>query len=659
MSIRTRLLWVAIPLMLATLLAIHLLSQGLLLRRFDAGDDFQLREQASNLALQVDSFITRSLIVLRATALSDDAYDFMQGRGVDAFTTHNLDADSVRNQDFNFVLYFDASGHLLHERWVMPSAADWGAGQPIPNANSLRNEILQRTRTLGLLARHPAAQDSSAQLLLVEGVPTVLVSSPVSDNLGAALPLGTAVAGRLLGPRRIELLSRFILGDLTMLPSADRQVDLQPISGYRFLHLPNVRVGQRDLLSDEEQQLDLVFSDSRGTPQLRLRIRQPRFLYLQGQHTVRLFLGIAAGLSLFAIGLTALCLECWVLRRVQRLAGEVERIGADTPMARLSVFGNDEIGRLGANLNGMLERLTQSEQRDRSILASISDGYFEAALDGRIWQSNPALRDLLGRSAEALHGTPLQALLAEPDDVERLQHLLSNLQRERSAVLSAPLYCQGGEIRFCEAQLSPILDRFGAISGYRGMLRDISELMAYQSELEDMAYSDTLTGLGNRKALQERLQRVFLDPTDPRRKGALLFMDLDRFKQVNDRFGHAVGDALLMAFSERLRRCLRRCDEAFRLGGDEFTILLAEARPAPVKTFVERLLSVLSQPYLIDGQRIDFVTASIGVALYPQDAGSAETLLKAADRAMYRAKQTRNSCCFFQQGSVRDSRTSA
>lgn len=644
MSIRTRLLWVAIPLMLSTLLAIHLLSLGLLMQRFDAGDEFQLREQASSLALQVDSFINRSLNVLRSTALSDDAYAFVQGRGVDAFATRDLDNDSVSKKDFNFVLYFDASGHLLHERWVMPGVADWGAGQPIPDANSLHSEILKRTRALGLLAKHP-----SAQLLWVAGVPTVLVSSPVSDSLGAAPPLGTVVAGSLLGPRRIEQLSRFTLGNLTALPATDRQANWQTISGYRFLHLPSVRVGQREVLADAEQQLDLAFSDSRGKPQLRLRIRQPRSLYLQGQRTVQLFLGIAAGLSLFAIGLTALCLEYWVLRRVQRLAGEVERIGADTPATRLSVFGSDEIGRLGANLNGMLERLAQSEQRDRSILASISDGYFEAALDGRIWQSNPALRELLGKSAEALHGTPLQELLAEPDDVERLKRLLGGLRSERSAVLSAPMYCRGGEIRFCEAQLSPILDRSGAITGYRGMVRDISELMAYQSELEEMAYTDTLTGLGNRKALQGRLQRLFLDPAELRRQGALLFIDLDHFKQVNDCFGHAVGDALLMACSERLRRCLRRSDEPFRLGGDEFIVLLVGPRQAQVKNFVQRLLSVLAQPYMIDGQRIDFVSASIGVAFYPKDANGADALLKAADHAMYRAKRERNDCCLYNE----------
>lgn len=150
MSIRTRLLWVAIPLMLATLLAIHLLSQGLLMQRFDAGDEFQLREQASNLALQVDSIINRSLNALRSTALSDHAYIFLQGRGVNAFAARDLDNDSVRKQDFNFVLYFDASGHLLHERWVMPGVADWGAGQPTNQSPAFWQDELNSSTKIDL-----------------------------------------------------------------------------------------------------------------------------------------------------------------------------------------------------------------------------------------------------------------------------------------------------------------------------------------------------------------------------------------------------------------------------------------------------------------------------------------------------------------------------
>ncbi|MDF3934480.1 sensor domain-containing diguanylate cyclase [Pseudomonas citronellolis] len=643
MSIRVRLLWVAIPLLVATLLAVQLLSRGLLLERFDAGDQFQISEQADNLALQIDSFIIRSLNVLRSTALSADAYAFVQHRNPE-FAAKNLDLDSVRNLDFNFILYFDNQGHLIGERWVMPTDTEWGDGQALPNPHALRTEIIRRSRELGLLVAHHSALETRAQLLSVQGVPTVLVSTPVSDALGQAVPMGNAIAGRLLGPRRVEHLGRFILGTLQVLPAAQDQA-WQPISGSRFLHEPYIHLGERSLVGDSAQRIDLGFSDNRNTPQLRMRILQPRYLYLQGRRAVWLFLGLAAGLSLLAIGLTAWSLEHWVLRRVQRLAGEVAAIGPDTPVPRLSLDGDDEIGRLGADLNAMLERLSLSEQRDRSILAGISDGYFEMDRDCHLGASNPALCELLGRTDQQLQGASLRELLAESGEAGKLEQLLASLDEQRHAVFSAPWHCPEGP-RHCEARLSAIRGSTGEVIGYRALLRDISDLVAYQSELEDLAFSDALTGLANRKALQARLLQLCAEPTRPARSSALLFIDLDNFKQANDRFGHDIGDGLLVAFSERLRRCLRGGDDAFRLGGDEFTVLLGNARQAQAQAFARRLLSVLGQPYVIAGQRIDFVSASIGVALYPQDADSPEELLKAADAAMYRAKRTRNACCF-------------
>ena len=164
--------------------------------------------------------------------------------------------------------------------------------------------------------------------------------------------------------------------------------------------------------------------------------------------------------------------------------------------------------------------------------------------------------------------------------------------------------------------------------------------MAYQKQLIDLAYRDTLTGLGNRKAFNEQLQHAVVHS----HQVALLYIDLDRFKQVNDRFGHAVGDALLSTVGERLRSSLRQPDQAFRLGGDEFAVLLENAEPEQAEALGSRLLTVLASPYHLGGQLIDFVTPSIGIAFYPLDAGDADALTRAADIAMYQAKQERNRC---------------
>ena len=167
---------------------------------------------------------------------------------------------------------------------------------------------------------------------------------------------------------------------------------------------------------------------------------------------------------------------------------------------------------------------------------------------------------------------------------------------------------------------------------------DISDQVAYQNRLLDMAYRDPLTGLGNRKAFAEQLRQAM----EKHRSLALLFLDLDRFKEVNDRFGHDVGDDLLRQIAERLRNALRQPDRVYRLGGDEFTLILTESDAEGAQKLAERLRQALHEPIRIGSLNIDFVTPSIGIALYPQHAEDAENLLKAADSAMYEAKRERN-----------------
>lgn len=152
------------------------------------------------------------------------------------------------------------------------------------------------------------------------------------------------------------------------------------------------------------------------------------------------------------------------------------------------------------------------------------------------------------------------------------------------------------------------------------------------------------TDLPNRSLLLVQASQAIARAKRNRTALNVLFFDLDRFKQVNDRFGHAIGDALLGTVGERMRSSLRQPDQAFRLGGDEFAVLLENAEPDQAEALGTRLLAVLGAQYHLGGQVIDFVTPSIGIAFYPQDAGDADALTRAADIAMYQAKQERNRC---------------
>ncbi|MCY1290488.1 diguanylate cyclase (GGDEF) domain protein [compost metagenome] len=642
MSLRSRLLCLSVPLVLATLLIVNTLSNSLLLARFDSNDERQLVDQANNLALQIDSFISRSLDVLRSDAFSKETYWSIQNANRGLPTSADNDSEKIRYQDFNFLLYFDSGGRIVGEHWAMPDMHELFPDRIHPREQQLRADIIERSIHLGLLQMQDSAHAGSAQLVSIRGIPVVLVSSPISNILGAAPPVGNAIAGRFLVPQRIHRLERFISGKLSVVPTEAGRSDVQPIPSQQHLTGTAVKLGARQLVGSDKEHIDLLFDNRLDEPEVTLRISAPRAFYLQGHDAVRFFLLLSSCVAAVAIVLIYIGLDRWVLRRIRRLHHEVESIGPDTPRAQLSTLGNDELGQLTGDLNHMLERLAQSEDRDQAILDNIRDGYFEIDRAGRFTSGNRALCELLACPADGLGERSLQELLGEGDDTHSLDELLASPDSTSGGTLHAILRAADGRYRHFEAHLSAVRSSTGELIGHRGILHDITEQMTYQKQLHDLAYRDALTGLGNRKAFDECLQLRLGPNADEMQSAALFFIDLDRFKQVNDSYGHDVGDALLVEVAHRLRTCLRPLDRTFRLGGDEFTALLDNVDRNQAAALAQRLLGALGQAYEVSGQHIDFITPSIGIALYPEHGEQPEALLKAADSAMYQAKIKRN-----------------
>ncbi len=188
----------------------------------------------------------------------------------------------------------------------------------------------------------------------------------------------------------------------------------------------------------------------------------------------------------------------------------------------------------------------------------------------------------------------------------------------------------------------------GELLGLEGFVADSTEIKTYRERLEHQATHDILTGLANRSLLNERMRQAMAHAQRQGTVMAVVFLDLDQFKFVNDTLGHTAGDELLKHAAERLRGCVRDGDTVARLGGDEFVLLLAAQPHVPaVSHAVERVLSTMAQPYRVLGKEFT-TTCSIGVSLFPQDGTDVETLLKHADAAMYRAKALgRNGFHFF------------
>jgi diguanylate cyclase (GGDEF)-like protein/PAS domain S-box-containing protein len=291
-------------------------------------------------------------------------------------------------------------------------------------------------------------------------------------------------------------------------------------------------------------------------------------------------------------------------------------------------------------------QLRESEQRFREVIELTPAGYLLAGRDGALLDVNPALCALAGyprgmllglRLAELFVSFPLASLEgAGPASVQGIEAVLRHRLGEPIHVLF------NGSIK---------RDAQGRLLSLTGLMTDITGRKAAESRLRTLATHDTLTGLPNRALLGERVQQM-LDACPYGASVAVMFLDLDRFKEVNDSFGHEMGDVLLCEVAERLRRVIRPSDTIARLGGDEFVVAAdcASGQPAAAVAIViaDKLLDVLTAPVKVGGIDV-IVGASIGISMYPRDAQTRELLFQSADTAMYRAKSAgRNRYRFFE-----------
>ncbi|MCP3724883.1 EAL domain-containing protein [Paraburkholderia sp. CNPSo 3272] len=263
--------------------------------------------------------------------------------------------------------------------------------------------------------------------------------------------------------------------------------------------------------------------------------------------------------------------------------------------------------------------------------------------------ANPAFRRITGFDPAEVIGQDCRLLQRDDRDQDGLiavrKALLSN--REVSAVLRN--YRKDGALFWNQLLIAPVPDLDGRITHHIGIINDVTELIRYQEQLEYQANYDSLTLLPNRNLLRDRLQHALLAAQRHDTGVAVVFIDLDGFKNVNDSLGHSVGDRLLGVVAERLQRCTRTTDTVARHGGDEFVIVLTDTiDEKSLIGWMERARALISEPAWIDGTEL-YVGCSMGASVFPQDGNDAETLMKKADVAMYRAKDMgRNTFQFFQ-----------
>ncbi len=306
---------------------------------------------------------------------------------------------------------------------------------------------------------------------------------------------------------------------------------------------------------------------------------------------------------------------------------------------RLTVYAADEIKKAS-------QALESSEERFRSLVQHVSDTTMLISADGaEVVYVSPACHALLGCPPEELVGMDLLSLV-DREDWERVALEVAEKIRVESVVHSEfrMSTLHDGEVRHVEAVISDMREN-SAVNGFVINLRDISERKATEAQMEFAAFHDTLTGLANRALILDRTEQLLARSRRHNRDPAVLFVDLDNFKDVNDSLGHQAGDSLLLQVADRLTSAIRESDTVGRMGGDEFVVLLEGPLDADESQRIAgNLLNVLAQPVTVGADRDEsiVVSASIGVATGRRN--SADELIGDADIALYQAKGAGKHC---------------
>ncbi len=301
------------------------------------------------------------------------------------------------------------------------------------------------------------------------------------------------------------------------------------------------------------------------------------------------------------------------------------------------------------------EQLQSQARQTQAILDHMVDGVVTIDARGVIESVNPAACAMFGYAAEALLGRNIGLLMPEPDRGRHDDYIAHYLGGGAPRIIGRGRDVLG---RRADGRVFPMSLAVSRVehegrTRFIGLTRDITERKNAEAEIERLAFYDALTGLPNRRLLLDRLKQALAASRRKSRQGAVLFIDMDNFKSINDTLGHGVGDQLLQSVARRLQAALRADDTVARWGGDEFVVLLQDLGLQPeeaslhAEAAAEKLLRVLGQPYLLEGQQ-HHSTPSIGIVLWGEQGGDSEELLKHADHAMYQAKSAgRNRLCFF------------
>ncbi len=412
------------------------------------------------------------------------------------------------------------------------------------------------------------------------------------------------------------------------------------------------------LLALQQESVELI--NTRLKPRLRLLTNEADNKAESGLMRVLLIAGGTSLLLALLAVFAARYVRLSIVTPIQRLAARADTVAAGNLDHRVALDADDEYMALAKNFNHMVTQLqsttvSKAKYEDQATqLRALLDGVHDYAIfsidsKGYITSWNAASTRILGYQAKDMEGVSFARIFKDTEQArgardEGLASIAANGRFETDT----KLVNEKGEEFDANMVVTPLSQEDSNATGYSVVVRDITERLKTERRIEHLATRDALTGLSNRSMLMEQMHSAIARAARTHAQVVVMFIDLDKFKLVNDTLGHAAGDELLLECAKRLTECVREVDVVARLGGDEFVVLLTDVSDAGiVSPIADRMLKSLTTPYHLRGHDA-LTSASIGICFYPADGGDVAALMKNADIAMYHAKELgRNNYQFY------------
>jgi diguanylate cyclase (GGDEF)-like protein/PAS domain S-box-containing protein len=626
MTLRSKTTLLAVLSVVVAVFVFYGVASSILSRGFRKLEEQQVTENLSRVQKALDRELESIAVSTADWGHWTELWSYARGDTPDWYD-HNAGLSTLSSLQLNFLGIFDGSGKLLNGS---------GFDHTLQEEILFSQELLDYLKANPKLLSHSGSRDVKKCIVNLSGHTLLVASAPIVQSDFSGEIAGTVLFAKYIDDSLAERLKNQTQLELTFsrpenFAATEKHTYQALLTGKTFsfhVHEETQLEGHSLVMGADEQ------------PALLLSVMMPRPIYSQAQASGRQLLILAIFASIIFVVLFNTVVSWGLLRGFQRLKNSVQTVTrTQDAAARVTVRGEDEFAQLGATINTMLDALEQtqtklreSEQRYALAVTGVNDGLWEWDIKNDTMFFSARWMQLLGYEAKE-HQTNSQFWPehTHPDDLVRvLPELVRHLKD------STPSYEGEYRMRHQDGSYRWVLVR--GVSERDPLTGRAIRMAGSLTDITKRGVFDALTGLPNRQLLQEHLKHAHsYSRRHSDTPAAVLFIDLNRFKEINDSLGHAVGDQLLLEFAKRLQNTVRGEDKIARFGGDEFVVLMEGLDEKAVTTVAERLSYETSRVYDIGGQQV-FSSSSIGIVTNLQRYENTSDILRDADIAMYRSK---------------------